>query len=108
MMSSYLTKYFNFFSYARCSDKACNILLDVLLFAWLINRKENMIIYNPSRKIGSIKQIQFFDSDLQMQKFFMQYRNTYANWEQVKTPEGFALSWSGRASDKTRGKVIEL
>ena len=67
-----------------------------------------MFIYNPSRKIGSIKQIQFFDSELQMQKFFMQYRSIYANWEKVETPKGFALSWLGRASDKTRGKVIEL
>lgn len=67
-----------------------------------------MLIYNPSRKIGGIKQIQFFDSELQMQKFFMKYRSIYANWEQVETTKGFALSWSGRASDKTRGKVIEL
>lgn len=66
-----------------------------------------MHIYNPS-KSGRVKQIQFFESELQMRKFFLQYRDIYANWQQVETPEGYALSWAGRASNKTRGKVIEF
>ena len=68
-----------------------------------------MIIYNPTNNRNKrAKNIAFFKTESDLQKFLMQYRSVYANIELVDVPEGFAVAWSGRVSEKTRGKMIEV
>lgn len=75
----------------------------------LIQKRNRMIVYNPTRnKNKRAKNIQFFKSESDMNRFLMQYRSVYANIELVDVPEGFAVAWSGRVSEKTRGKMIEV
>ena len=68
-----------------------------------------MVIYNPTNNRNKrAKNIQFFKTEGAMQKFLVQYRSIYANIELVDVPEGFAIAWSGRLTEKTRGKMIEV
>ena len=68
-----------------------------------------MIVYNPTKNRNKkAKNIVFFKTESELNRFLMQYSSVYANIELVDVPEGFAVAWAGRVTEKTRGKMIEV